>query len=290
MFQGSIVALVTPMNADGSIDIKSFSELLDFHIQSHSDGICVVGTTGEAATVDFEEHIYLIEQAVKFIRGRIPLIAGTGANSTKEAIYLTQAAKTAGADASLLVTPYYNKPSQRGLVEHHKAIAKAVNLPQLLYNVPSRTGVDMENITVMELSAVKNIVGIKDATGDISRIRSLKKEINSNFSFISGDDLSFTEFLEEGGDGVISVTANVKPFEMHKIITSIKNKNLLEAKQLNSKLDLLHQAMFIESNPIPVKWMLAHMGVIQPFMRLPMVELHKDNEGFVLKALEKANA
>ena len=290
MFQGSIVALVTPMNADGSIDIKSFSELLDFHIQSHSDGICVVGTTGEAATVDFEEHIYLIEQAVKFIRGRIPLIAGTGANSTKEAIYLTQAAKTAGADASLLVTPYYNKPSQRGLVEHHKAIAKAVNLPQLLYNVPSRTGVDMENITVMELSAVKNIVGIKDATGDISRIRSLKKEINSNFSFISGDDLSFTEFLEEGGSGVISVTANVKPFEMHKITTSIKNKNLLEAKQLNSKLDLLHQAMFIESNPIPVKWMLAHMGVIQPFMRLPMVELHKDNEDLVLKALEKANA
>ncbi|MDA9085501.1 4-hydroxy-tetrahydrodipicolinate synthase [Methylophilaceae bacterium] len=290
MFQGSIVALVTPMNADGSIDIRSFSELLDFHIQSHSDGICVVGTTGEAATVDFEEHIYLIEQAVKFIRGRIPLIAGTGANSTKEAIYLTQAAKTAGADASLLVTPYYNKPSQRGLVEHHKAIAKAVNLPQLLYNVPSRTGVDMENITVMELSDVKNIVGIKDATGDISRIRSLKKEINSNFSFISGDDLSFIEFLEEGGDGVISVTANVKPFEMHKIITSIKNKNLLEAKQLNSKLDLLHQAMFIESNPIPVKWMLAHMGVIQPFMRLPMVELHKDNESFVLKALEKANA
>ena len=290
MFQGSIVALVTPMNADGSIDIKSFSELLDFHIQSHSDGICVVGTTGEAATVDFEEHIYLIEQAVKFIRGRIPLIAGTGANSTKEAIYLTQAAKTAGADASLLVTPYYNKPSQRGLVEHHKAIAKAVNLPQLLYNVPSRTGVDMENITVMELSDVKNIVGIKDATGDISRIRSLKKEINSNFSFISGDDLSFIEFLEEGGDGVISVTANVKPFEMHKIITSIKNKNLLEAKQLNSKLDLLHQAMFIESNPIPVKWMLAHMGVIQPFMRLPMVELHKDNEDLVLKALEKANA
>ena len=290
MFQGSIVALVTPMNADGSIDIKSFSELLDFHIQSHSDGICVVGTTGEAATVDFEEHIYLIEQAVKFIRGRIPLIAGTGANSTKEAIYLTQAAKTAGADASLLVTPYYNKPSQRGLVEHHKAIAKAVNLPQLLYNVPSRTGVDMENITVMELSAVKNIVGIKDATGDISRIRSLKKEINSNFSFISGDDLSFTEFLEEGGSGVISVTANVKPFEMHKITTSIKNKNLLEAKQLNSKLDWLHQAMFIESNPIPVKWMLAHMGAIQPFMRLPMVELCKDNEGFVLKALEKANA
>ena len=229
MFQGSIVALVTPMNADGSLDIKSYNELLDFHIQNHSDGICVVGTTGEAATVDFDEHIYLIEQAVKFIRGRVPLIAGTGANSTKEAIYLTQAAKKAGADASLLVTPYYNKPSQRGLVEHYKAIARAVNLPQILYNVPSRTGVDMENHTVIELSSVDNIVGIKDATGDISRIKAIKNEVNGNFSFISGDDLSFVEFLEEGGNGVISVTANVKPLEMHRICSLINNKSISEA-------------------------------------------------------------
>lgn len=290
MFQGSIVALVTPMNADGSLDIKSYNELLDFHIQNHSDGICVVGTTGEAATVDFDEHIYLIEQAIKFIRGRVPLIAGTGANSTKEAIYLTQAAKKAGADASLLVTPYYNKPSQRGLVEHYKAIARAVNLPQILYNVPSRTGVDMENHTVIELSSVDNIVGIKDATGDISRIKAIKKEVNGNFSFISGDDLSFVEFLEEGGNGVISVTANVKPLEMHRICSLINNKSISEAKQLNAKLALLHKAMFIESNPIPVKWILAYKGIIKPFMRLPMVGLHKDHESFVIKALVAADA
>ena len=290
MFQGSIVALVTPMNADGSLDIKSYNELLDFHIQNHSDGICVVGTTGEAATVDFDEHIYLIEQAVKFIRGRVPLIAGTGANSTKEAIYLTQAAKKAGADASLLVTPYYNKPSQRGLVEHYKAIARAVNLPQILYNVPSRTGVDMENHTVIELSSVNNIVGIKDATGDISRIKAIKNEVNGNFSFISGDDLSFVEFLEEGGNGVISVTANVKPLEMHRICSLINNKSISEAKQLNAKLALLHKAMFIESNPIPVKWILAYKGIIKPFMRLPMVGLHKDHESFVIKALVAADA
>ncbi len=290
MFQGSIVALVTPMNADGSLDIKSYNELLDFHIQNHSDGICVVGTTGEAATVDFDEHIYLIEQAVKFIRGRVPLIAGTGANSTKEAIYLTQAAKKAGADASLLVTPYYNKPSQRGLVEHYKAIARAVNLPQILYNVPSRTGVDMENHTVIELSSVDNIVGIKDATGDISRIKAIKNEVNGNFSFISGDDLSFVEFLEEGGNGVISVTANVKPLEMHRICSLINNKSISEAKQLNAKLALLHKAMFIESNPIPVKWILAYKGIIKPFMRLHMVALHKDHESFVIKALVAADA
>ena len=290
MFQGSIVALVTPMNADGSLDIKSYNELLDFHIQNHSDGICVVGTTGEAATVDFDEHIYLIEQAVKFIRGRVPLIAGTGANSTKEAIYLTQAAKKAGADASLLVTPYYNKPSQRGLVEHYKAIARAVNLPQILYNVPSRTGVDMENHTVIELSSVDNIVGIKDATGDISRIKAIKNEVNGNFSFISGDDLSFVEFLEEGGNGVISVTANVKPLEMHRICSLINNQSIYEAKQLNAKLALLHKAMFIESNPIPVKCILAYKGIIKPFMRLPMVGLHKDHESFVIKALVAADA
>ena len=290
MFQGSIVALVTPMNADGSLDIKSYNELLDFHIKNHSDGICVVGTTGEAATVDFDEHIYLIEQAVKFIRGRVPLIAGTGANSTKEAIYLTQAAKKAGADASLLVTPYYNKPSQRGLVEYYKAIARAVNLPQILYNVPSRTGVDMENHTVIELSSVDNIVGIKDATGDISRIKAIKNEVNGNFSFISGDDLSFVEFLEEGGNGVISVTANVKPLEMHRICSLINNQSISEAKQLNAKLALLHKAMFIESNPIPVKWILAYKGIIKPFMRLPMVGLHKDHESFVIKALVAADA
>lgn len=290
MFHGSNVALVTPMNADGSLDIKSYKDLLDLHIQSKSDGIVVVGTTGEAPTVDFDEHIFLIEEAVKFIRGRIPLIAGTGANSTKEAIYLTEAAKKAGADACLLVTPYYNKPTQRGLIEHYKALANSVDIPQILYNVPSRTGVDIENSTVIELSDINNIVAIKDATGDISRIKYLKDKVNPSLSFISGDDLTFTDFLEAGGDGVISVTANVKPLEMHQICSFVKNKDFKNAQKFNKKLASLHKAMFIESNPIPVKWMLSHLGLIKPFMRLPMSELERKNEEFLVKALDEANA
>ena len=250
----------------------------------------MVGTTGEAPTVDFDEHIFLIEEAVKFIRGRIPLIAGTGANSTKEAIYLTEAAKKAGADACLLVTPYYNKPTQRGLIEHYKAIANSVDIPQILYNVPSRTGVDIENTTVIELSNIPNIVGIKDATGDISRIKYLKDKVNPELSFISGDDLTFGEFLEAGGDGVISVTANIKPSEIHQICSLVSNKNFENAKEINNKLSSLHRAMFIESNPIPVKWLLSHLGLIKPFMRLPMSALEKKNEEFLVKALEEANA
>ena len=290
MFHGSNVALVTPMNADGSLDVKSYKDLLDLHIESNTDGIVVVGTTGEAPTVDFDEHIFLIEEAVKFIRGRIPLIAGTGANSTKEAIYLTEAAKKAGADACLLVTPYYNKPTQRGLIEHYKALANSVDIPQILYNVPSRTGVDIENTTVIELSKIPNIVGIKDATGDISRIKYLKDKVNPGLSFVSGDDLTFTEFLEAGGDGVISVTANIKPSEIHQICSLVSNKNFENAKEINNKLSSLHRAMFIESNPIPVKWLLSHLGLIKPFMRLPMSALEKNNEEFLVKALEEANA
>ena len=290
MFHGSIVALVTPMNADGSLDIKSYKDLLDLHIESKSDGIVVVGTTGEAPTVDFDEHIFLIKEAVKFIRGRIPLIAGTGANSTKEAIYLTQAAKEAGADACLLVTPYYNKPTQKGLIEHYKSLARSVDIPQILYNVPSRTSVDIENNTLIELSNIKNIVGIKDATGDISRIKALKPKINKRFCFISGDDLTFADFLEEGGDAVISVTANVKPFEIHQICEFIKNKDYKSAKAMNQKLGLLHKAMFIESNPIPVKWILSYLGLIKPYIRLPMVELDKAYEQILVKSLDEANA
>ena len=195
---------------------------------------------------------------MKFIRGRIPLIAGTGANSTKEAIYLTEAAKKAGADECVLVTPYYNKPTQRGLIEHYKALANSVEIPQILYNIPSRTGVDIENATVIELSNIPNIVGIKDATGDISRIKYLKDKVNPELSFISGDDLTFTEFLEEGGDGVISVSANVKPSEIHQICRLIRNKDFKNAKEINNKLLSLHRAMFVESNPIPVKWLLSH--------------------------------
>ena len=289
MFHGSMPALVTPMNADGSLDIKSFKNLLEMHIENKSDGIVVVGTTGESPTVDFEEHIYLIAEAVKFIRGRIPLIAGTGANSTKEAIYLTKAAKNAGADACLIVAPYYNKPNQKGLIAHYKALANSVNIPQILYNVPSRTSVDIENDTVLELSNVKNIVAIKDATGEISRINFLKDKVSNDFAFISGDDLTFTEFLEQGGDGVISVTANLKPNEIHRICEFIRNKDFKSAKAINNKLMLLHKAMFIESNPIPVKWALSHLGLIKPFLRLPMIELDEDNKDFLIKSLEAAN-
>ena len=277
MFQGSIVALVTPMNKDGSLDIKSFNNLLDFHVQNKSDGVVVVGTSGEAPTIDFDEHISLINKAVKFIRGRIPVIAGTGANSTKEAIFLTQEAKNAGVDGSLLVTPYYNKPSQKGLYEHYKAINDSVDIPQVLYNVPARTSCDLENDTVIKLSYLPNIVGIKDATGDLTRIENLKNKVADNFIFISGDDITFLDYLKKGGKAVISVTANVRPLMMHEICNLVKENKIEDAEKLNQKLELLHKAMFIESNPIPVKWMLTKMGLIQQYIRLPLVELDPSN-------------
>lgn len=277
MFQGSIVAIVTPMNKDGSLDIKSFNNLLDFHVQNKSDGVVVVGTSGEAPTIDFDEHISLINKAVKFIRGRIPVIAGTGANSTKEAIFLTQEAKNAGVDGSLLVTPYYNKPSQKGLYEHYKAINDAVDIPQVLYNVPARTSCDLENDTVIKLSHLPNIVGIKDATGDLTRIENLKNKVADNFIFISGDDITFLDYLKKGGKAVISVTANVRPLMMHEICNLVKENKIEDAEKLNQKLELLHKAMFIESNPIPVKWMLTKMGLIQQYIRLPLVELDPSN-------------
>tara|TARA_B110000003_G_scaffold74267_1_gene75813 strand:+ start:1229 stop:2098 length:870 start_codon:yes stop_codon:yes gene_type:complete len=277
MFQGSIVALVTPMNKDGSLDINSFNNLLDFHVQNKSDGVVVVGTSGEAPTIDFDEHISLINKAVKFIRGRIPVIAGTGANSTKEAIFLTQEAKNAGVDGSLLVTPYYNKPSQKGLYEHYKAINDAVDIPQVLYNVPARTSCDLENDTVIKLSYLPNIVGIKDATGDLTRIENLKNKVADNFIFISGDDITFLDYLKKGGKAVISVTANVRPLMMHEICNLVKENKIEDAEKLNQKLELLHKAMFIESNPIPVKWMLTKMGLIQQYIRLPLVELDPSN-------------
>jgi 4-hydroxy-tetrahydrodipicolinate synthase len=275
MFRGSMVAVVTPMNDDGSLDVESFRSLLGFHIENHTDGIVVVGTSGEAPTVDFNEHTFLIQEAVKYIDGRIPVIAGTGANSTKEAIFLTEQAKKLGADGSLLVTPYYNKPTQSGLYEHYKAINDAVSIPQILYNVPSRTGVDLENETVVKLSLLKNIIGIKDATGEVSRITKLKDKVDDNFLFISGDDLTFLEFLKKGGGGVISVTANIRPDLMHKICDHALNNQYEDANQLNQKLLLLHEAMFIESNPIPVKWLLSNIGKIKPAIRLPLVQLSK---------------
>jgi 4-hydroxy-tetrahydrodipicolinate synthase len=286
MFQGSIVALVTPMNPDGSIDVDNFKKLLDFHIENKTDGVVVLGTTGECPTIDFEEHTFLIKEAVSHINGKIPVIAGTGANSTKEAIFLTQSAKEVGADACLLVTPYYNKPNQKGLYEHYKAINDAVDTPQILYNVPSRTGCDLENETVISLSQLSNIIGIKDATGELERINFLKSKVKNDFIFISGDDLTFLEYMKSGGCAVISVTANVKPDLMHNICYSILNGDIEKSYDINKQLSNLHKAMFIESNPIPVKWLLAHLGLIKYGIRLPLVELNKKHQLNLIKIFE----
>ncbi|MDA9642660.1 4-hydroxy-tetrahydrodipicolinate synthase [Nitrosomonadales bacterium] len=286
MFQGSIVALVTPMNPDGSIDIGNFKNLLDFHIENKTDGVVILGTTGECPTIDFDEHTFLIKEAVSHINGKIPVIAGTGANSTKEAVFLTQSAKEAGADACLLVTPYYNKPNQQGLFDHYKAINDAVDIPQILYNVPSRTGCDLENSTVVLLSQLSNIIGIKDATGELERIDFLKDKVKHNFIFISGDDLSFLDYMERGGCGVISVTANVKPNLMHNICHSILNGNNEKSRAINDQLASLHQAMFIDSNPIPVKWLLNYLGLINQGIRLPLVELDKKYQAQLVKVFE----
>jgi|TARA_B110001469_G_scaffold122967_1_gene134331 4-hydroxy-tetrahydrodipicolinate synthase len=286
MFQGSIVALVTPMNSDGSVDIGNFRSLLDFHIENKTDGVVVLGTTGECPTVDFDEHTFLVKEAVSHINGRIPVIAGTGANSTKEAVFLTQSAKEVGADACLLVTPYYNKPNQQGLFEHYKAINDAVNIPQILYNVPLRTGCDLKNETVILLSQLSNIIGIKDATGELERIDFLKDKVKNNFIFISGDDLSFLDYMERGGCGVISVTANVKPDLMHNICNSILNGDIKKSKNINNQLSSLHEAMFIESNPIPVKWLLNYLGLINEGIRLPLVELDKKYHTNLIEAFK----
>ena len=285
MFHGSIVALVTPMNPDGSIDFASYLKLLEFHINNNSDGVVVIGTTGEAPTVDFDEHVTLIQEAVNFVNGKIPIIAGTGANSTKEAIFLTEQAKKIGADACLLVTPYYNKPNQKGLYEHYKAINDAVDIPQILYNVPSRTGCDLANETIIKLSHLKNIVGVKDATGDLNRIDVIKNSVDKRFALISGDDLSFVDYLKKGGNAVISVTANLVPKQMHYICEEIQKNNHIEAEALNQKLQALHEMMFIEPNPIPVKWALSYLGMINGKLRLPMVELDKIHQASLTKLL-----
>ena len=286
MFQGSIVALVTPMNSDGSVDVRNFRNLLDFHVDNKTDGIVILGTTGECPTIDFDEHTFLVKEAVSHISGKIPIIAGTGANSTKEAIYLTQSAKEVGADACLLVTPYYNKPNQNGLFEHYKAINDAVDIPQILYNVPSRTGCDLKNETVISLSQLSNIIGIKDATGELERINFLKNKVEENFIFISGDDLSFLEYMKRGGQGVISVTANITPDLMHTICSHILKEDVEKAENINEKLRSLHKAMFIDSNPIPVKWLLNHLGLIKQGIRLPLVELDKKYHSVMIEAYE----
>jgi len=286
MFQGSMVAIVTPMNSDGSLDIKSFKSLLDFHIEKKTNGVVVVGTTGEAPTIDFDEHTFLIQEAVNHINGKIPVIAGSGANSTKEAIFLTKKSKELGADACLLITPYYNKPNQRGMFEHFKAINDSVDIPQILYNVPCRTGVDIDNKTVKDLSELKNIIGIKDATGEIDRLDELKNKVSKEFLFLSGDDTTFLDYMKHGGVGVISVTANIRPDLMNDICEKMLNQQFEDAKKINKKLEPLHRGMFVESNPIPVKWLLSYLGKINLKIRLPLVTLDEKYHQNLVDAYE----
>ena len=270
IFKGSMVAIVTPMNEDGSIDFISLKNLIEFHIDNQTDVIVSVGTTGESATLDFDEHSQVIKKTIEFVNGRIPVIAGTGANSTSEAIELTKSAKNNGADGCLLVTPYYNKPTQEGLYQHYKKIADIVDIPQILYNVPGRTSVDMQPETVLRLSTHKNIVGIKEASGNKDRSLSLMKLCSQDMKIFTGDDKTSLSDISDGFTGNISVTANVAPLEMHQMCQSALEGDIENASKLNSNLDILHDLLFCESNPIPVKWCLHKMGLIKKGIRLPL--------------------
>ncbi len=289
MFRGSMVALVTPMTDDGAIDEKALDSLIEFHIVNGTDAIVAVGTTGESATLDEEEHCYVIRHVVKTVAGRIPVIAGTGSNSTTEAIELTRCAKDAGADACLLVTPYYNKPTQEGLYLHHKAIAEAVDIPQILYNVPGRTAVDMLTETVVRLSKISNIIGIKEATGDIQRAREILTAVSGEFDIYSGDDATGMDFMLAGGHGVISVTTNVAPKAMHDMCVAALAGDKETASTINNTLMALHQDLFLEANPIPVKWALHDMGMIGTGIRLPLTVLSETHHGKIRAALKLAN-
>ena len=282
---GSMVALITPMFEDGVIDFASLEALVEFHIQSGSKAIVAVGTTGESSTLNVQEHIDLIEKIVVFVKKRIPVIAGTGANSTSEAIELTKNAKEAGADCCLLVTPYYNKPTQEGLYLHYKKIAETVDIEQILYNVPSRTSVNLAVETTSRLAEVDNIIGIKDATGDIKNVKSLLATCPPNFLLYSGDDLSALEFILAGGHGGISVTANVVPQKISSMYEAAINNNRILAKSINMQLNSLHKSLFIESNPIPVKWALYKMGKCQNGIRLPLTKLSKPAQNILQKEL-----
>ncbi len=273
MFQGSMVALVTPMQEDGAIDWPTLARLVDWHIAQGTTALVVAGTTGESATLTVDEHCALIEAVVKQVHGRIPVIAGTGANSTQEAIVLSQAAQTAGADACLLVTPYYNKPTQEGLYQHYRAIAEAVAMPQILYNVPSRTACDMSNDTVVRLAVIDNIVGVKDATGDVARGVQLIERCADRLEVYSGDDPTAVELMHAGAVGTISVTANVVPSAIAELCTALNTGAVDRARQLNEALMPLHKALFVESNPIPVKWLLYDQGKIGSGIRLPLTML-----------------
>ena len=292
MFTGSLVAVVTPMKSgvgpDTAVDMESLERLLEYHIGQNTDGIVAVGTTGESATLMLDEHCHIIKRIVDIVGKRVPVIAGTGANSTIEAVQLTACAKEAGADACLLVTPYYNKPTQDGLYEHFRVVAGRVSIPQILYNVPGRTACDMLPETVSRLAGVDNIIGIKEATGDLSRVAAIRDSCGDDFLLLSGDDETACDFMLMGGNGVISVTANVAPAAMHELCRLATAGERDSARALDAKLLGLHQALFLESNPIPAKWAVRRLGLIEDGIRLPMTWLSEEFRPRVEAAMRQA--
>ncbi|MET3105772.1 4-hydroxy-tetrahydrodipicolinate synthase [Oxalobacteraceae bacterium GrIS 1.18] len=288
MITGSLVAIVTPMHADGSLDIPGLKKLIDWHIAEGTDGIVIAGTTGESSTVTVEEHQELIRITVEHTNRRIPIIAGSGGNSTQEAINLTSYAKQVGADASLQVVPYYNRPTQEGLYQHFKKIAESVDLPIILYNVPSRTVTDMSNDTIARLAQIRNIVGVKEASGNIGRDIELLAMVPEDFAVYSGDDLSAMALMLCGGKGNISVTANVAPRAMHELAVAAMKGDIAKAKAINQPLIALHQKLFLEPNPVPVKWALSEMGLIPTGIRLPLVTLSNQYHQSLATALREA--
>jgi len=288
MFQGSIVALVTPMQQDGQVDENALRQLIDHHIASQTDALVIMGTTGESATLDHKEHCEVLRIAVEQAGERVPIIAGTGANSTLEAIELSKCAKQVGAKASLSVTPYYNKPTQEGLFQHFKAIAESVDLPIILYNVPGRTGCDMQPATIARLAELNNIIGVKDATGDLSRVRLQRRLCGNDFLLFSGNDDTALDFVLLGGNGVISVTANVAPKAMHDMIAAALNGERQMAEEIDARLYSLHQKLFIEPNPIPVKWAVHSQGHIGSDIRLPLTTLAEKHQSIIRTAMQTA--
>lgn len=290
MIRGSIVALITPMHENGEVDYQTLEKLVEFHVQAGTDGIVAVGTTGESATLPVDEHVKVVETVVKTANNRVKVIAGNGANSTSEAVELTQRmSQLSGIDAFLCVTPYYNKPSQRGLIKHFEAIANSSHIPQILYNVPGRTAVDMLPPAVAELSQHDKIIGIKEATGSIDRLNEIKALVSEDFSLLSGDDETSLAFLQAGGHGVISVTANVAPSEIADICELVKQGKYDEAKIIDDKILILHQKLFVESNPVPVKWALFRMGLIpECIFRLPLLEPEPNSKLVIEQALQQS--
>jgi len=289
MFSGSIVALVTPFNLDGEVDFDSLKKLVDHHVAAGSDGLVAVGTTGESSTLTIEEHVKVVNKIVEFADGRIPVIAGTGANATHESVLFSRLLNGSGIVGCLSVTPYYNKPTQEGLYQHYKAIAEVSDVPQILYNVPGRTAVDLLPETVARLSKIENIVALKDATGDLDRIAIHRELCGEDFILLSGDDLTGLEFVKRGGDGVISVTNNVAAADMAKMFKLAKEGKFEEAEIINERLMPLHKNLFVESNPIPVKWAVHKLGLIsEGGLRLPLTELSAEQQPIVAQAMTEA--